>query len=159
MSDKIIDINRYLSRSAEKGGGAFSVWGGDGERARFALPLWRAIFLVGGDRGGIAYLPAGDTGSPGPFFVLDLGMDPARIDFPPPPTSILHSHEAPALARLPGGGEAVFLGEEKGKRWFLMVMGGEGKGPIDGSKRENLRFLAGECAGLLFFRDFAADAE
>lgn len=158
MNDQIIDINRYLNRSAEKGEGAFSVWGGKEDRARFALPIWRAVFLVGGDRGGIVYLPDGDTGNPEPFFVLDMGQDPARRDFLPPPTSILHATDAPALARLPGGGVVVFLGGEGGKQWFLMVMGGEEDGPLAGRKREDLLFLAGECAGLLFLRDFAEGA-
>ena len=155
MSDHIIDIHQYLNRSTEKKEGAFSVWGGEEDRTRFALPLWRAVFLVGGDRGGIVCLPDGETGKPEPFFVLDLGQDPARRDFLPPPTSIIHSNDAPAIARLPGGGVVVFLGGEGGKQWFLMVMGGEGEGPFSGRKREDLLFLAGECAGLLFLRDFA----
>lgn len=155
MNDQIIDINQYLNRSTEKKDGAFSVWSGEEDRARFALPLWRAVVLVGGDRGGIVCLPDGDTGKPEPFFVLDLGQDPARRDFLPPPTSIIHSTDAPALARLPGGGVVVFLGGEGEKQWFLMVMGGEGDVPLAGRKREDLLFLAGECAGLLFLRDFA----
>lgn len=131
------------------------MWGGEGDRSRFALPLWRAVFLVGGDRGGIVHIPEGEKGKPEPFFVLDLGQDPARTDFFRPPASILHSTEAPALARLPGGGVVVFLGGDEGKQWFLMVMGGEGEGPLAARGREALLFLAGECAGLLFLRDFA----
>ena len=55
-------------------------------------------------------------------------------------------------------GVVVFLGGEGGKQWFLMVMGGEGDEPVAGRKREDLLFLAGECAGLLFLRDFAEGA-
>jgi hypothetical protein len=155
VSDQIIDINQYLNHSHGETEGAFSVWGGEGDRARLALPVWRAIALVGGDRGGLVRVLEKGGGDPDPFFVLDLGKDPARSEFPSPPTAILHSPEAPAMARLPGGGMAIFLGEESSERWFLMVMGGEGGGILSGRTREDLLFLAGECAGLLFFRGFA----
>jgi hypothetical protein len=158
VSDQIIDINQYLNHSHGDSEGAFSVWGGEGDRARLALPVWRAISLVGGDRGGLVRVREGGEGKSSPFFVLDLGKDPARSDFPAPPTAILHSPEAPALARLPGGGMAVFLGKESTERWFLMVMGGDGGGVLSGRTREDLLFLAGECAGLLFFRGLAEEA-
>jgi len=41
---------------------------------------------------------------------------------------------------------------------MVLVMGGEEDGPLAGRKREDLLFLAGECAGLLFLRDFAEGA-
>jgi hypothetical protein len=33
--------------------------------------------------------------------------------------------------------------------------GDEREGPLDARRREDVLFLAGECAGLLFLRDFA----
>jgi hypothetical protein len=158
VSDQIIDIDQYLNHSNGESGGAFSVWGGEGDRARLALPVWRAISLVGGDRGGLVKVPDGGEESSVPFFVLDLGKDPARPEFPVPPTAILHSPEAPTLGRLPGGGVAVFLGKESTERWFLMITGGEGGEILSGRTREDLLFLAGECAGLLFFRGIAEEA-
>ena len=56
-----------------------------------------------------------------------------------------------------GGEILVFLGKEEGKKWFLEISGGEGRALSQGKKREELLFLAGECAGLLFFRGFAQD--
>jgi len=57
VNDDVIDLTRYLARtppdSEQEGArGNFSVWGGEGERSRFALPIWRSIYLVGGGRGG-----------------------------------------------------------------------------------------------------------
>lgn len=52
--DDIIDLGEYLRRrdEAEKAPRtAFAVWGGEGKRARFALPLWRIVYLAGGARG------------------------------------------------------------------------------------------------------------
>ena len=54
--DGVVDIRGYLKSSPEgAGSGAFAVWGGDGERSRFALPVWRAIYLAGGDWGCLLY--------------------------------------------------------------------------------------------------------
>jgi hypothetical protein len=159
VDEGIIDIQKYLNPSGKEGGRAFSVWGGEGERARFALPVWRAVFLMGGKRGGIFRVGGSGTGECTPFFVLDLREDPARTSFLPPPASLLAQREAPALSNRSGGGVLVFLGEEEGRKWFLEVEGGEERILATGKRREELLFLAGECAGLLFFREFAGEAE
>ena len=48
MADEIIDLTRYLKREPESDlpRGAMALWGADGERSRFALPLWRIIYLA-----------------------------------------------------------------------------------------------------------------
>ena len=52
----------------------------------------------------------------------------------------------------------MHLGEHEGRRWYLVVADtAEGSG-VEGRARDDLLFLAGECAGLLFFRGFAAEA-
>ncbi len=157
MDDKVIDIQQYLKTSSRGPGSAFAVWGGEGEKARFALPVWRAVFLLGGERGGIVSLSQEGGGKPEAFFVLDLGEDPARTEFPSLPVSLLGSQEAPATAPLPGGGAGIFLGEEEGRAWYLTVLGGEDRTSPSGRKWEDLLFLAGECAGLLFFRGLAGE--
>jgi len=159
VDEGIIDIRRYLNPPGKEGVRAFSVWGGEGERARFALPVWRAVFLMGGNRGGIFHVEGRGTGARAPFFVLDLKEDPARTSFLPPPASILAQRNAPAFSSRPSGGILVFLGEEQGRKWFLEVEGDGEIPPVVGKRREELLFLAGECAGLLFFRDFAGGAE
>jgi len=55
---------------------------------------------------------------------------------------------------------AVFLGNRKGKNWFLILDDrGEAHEPVTAGTREDLLFLAGECAGLLFFRELAEAGE
>ena len=155
MTDKIIDISDYKGRLGDEPPGGFSVWGGEGDRARFALPVWRAVLLLGGDRGGLIHISEGKAEKADPFFILDLGTDPARTEFSHPLPAFPGSKEAPELTVLQDGSVVVFLGAEKGKKWFLVVTGGREGGLPEGRQREDLLFLAGECAGLLFLRGFA----
>lgn len=158
MNDDVIDLGEY-ARRRDRGASertTFAVWGGEGERSRFALPLWRAVFLAGGSRGALVWTTA-ETPSPRPFVVLDLVRDPARLDFLP--GLIEEEDESPSAPVLRDQPEAVvvFLGEHRDRRWYLVVDGvTERDEPLERRVREDVLFLAGECAGLLFFRDFAA---
>lgn len=156
---EIIDLGEYLRRRDEgrEPASTFCLWGAEGERSRFALPLWRAIYLAAGERGGIVW-EAEDGGATKPFVVLDLGSDPARTDFAWRSAG-LDTSRVPEVLPGPEGGLAVYLGSEAGKRWFLLLAGGDhGLKKPDGRNREDILFLAGECAGLLFLRDFASGA-
>lgn len=167
VSDDIISLEEYLRRREEDDdgegpegpGSTFALWGADGERSRFALPLWRAIYLCAGERGGIVWV-SDRVAQAQPFVVLDLACDPPRTQFegveePPPPAG----PRAPRMARSGEGGLAVFLGEEKGRRWYMVLEGAGAEGPEPaGRDREDILFLAGECAGLLFLRGFAGEA-
>jgi hypothetical protein len=155
VDKKVIDIHRYLSGAPEEEGGrTFSVWGGEGARARFALPVWRAIILLDGERGGIVQLPC-CGGGPRPFFLLDLVKEPVRVDCGRTPLEALREEEVPALIFNAGGELVVLLGRDEVGAWFLRVWGGRVKHPLGDRQRESLLFLAGECAGLLFFRELA----
>ena len=155
--DHVIDIRRFLGGSPERlDEGAFAVWGGEGGRSRLALPLWRSIFLVGGDWGGIVSLSKLESEDVAhPLFILDLKQDPARTFSPTKPLRLLQGEEGPALVFTEEKELAVLLGEDEERWWFLQVRGGTMVGPADGKARETLLFLAGECAGLLFFRELA----
>jgi len=110
MSDGIIDIGPYLDAAADDGAGPFALWGGDGERSRFALPLWRCIYLAGGNRGGILSIPVKGAGGFEPLIVLDLASDPPRLGF--------ESFDVPA--QVPeGGGEIVLDDADAGILVFL----------------------------------------
>ena len=53
----------------------------------------------------------------------------------------------------------MHLGEQEGRRWYVVVAEAtEEVGPLEGRVRDDVLFLAGECAGLLFFRGFAVEA-
>ena len=157
VDDHVIDIRRYLDQSpGSQDEGAFAVWGGGEERSRFALPLWRAIYLVGGDWGGIVSLSKEDDADGiRPLFILDLKQDPARTHGPTGSPHQLRGEEAPALACSEDQELAVLLGEDDERWWFLQVVGGASGATLEGKCREKLLFLAGECAGLLFFRELA----
>lgn len=161
VSDGIIDLGEYLRRreGTKEPVSTFALWGADGERSRFALPLWRAIYLAAGERGGILWDAPGG-GPLRPFVVLDLGSDPARTDFEWHGAPGLDPGRVPEVLTAPSRSLAVYLGENEGRRWFLVVVGGAGGvSEPSGRDREDILFLAGECAGLLFLRDFADGAE
>ena len=162
--DDIIDLGEYLRRRevAEKAPRtAFAVWGGEGERTRFALPLWRVVYLAGGSRGGLVWVPTAEE-RPGPlrpFVVLDLAEDPARTRFASSLIQGMDTSVAPVLREDGDEGLAVHLGEQDGRRWYLVVADTASRtGAVEGRARDDLLFLAGECAGLLFFRGFAGEA-
>lgn len=163
MSNRVIDLGEYLRRrdagDEKETASTFALWGADGERSRFALPLWRAIFLAGAERGGILWSDAAGMALH-PLVVLDLARDPARTDFDPRMAAGLAGSEAPEMSEQDADSHmAVFLGERERRRWFLIVDGGEARGePLSAGDREDILFLAGECAGLLFLRDFADEA-
>ena len=157
MSDGIIDFGEYLRRrdGPTQPASTFALFGADGERSRFALPLWRAIYLASGERGGI-FSQEAESGPLDPFVVLDLAKDPPRTDFPWPEQVEPGAH-APDLMAVPGGGLAIYLGVDGERRWYLVVQSATGATPMPmGRDREDIMFLAGECAGLLFLRDFAS---
>jgi len=162
VSDGIIDLGEYLRRreGAHEPVSTFALWGADGERSRFALPLWRAIYLAAGERGAIAWDAERGSGDLHPLVILDLGADPARTEFEWHGAPGLEAQRVPETLTAPGGGLAIYLGSEEARRWFLVIEGGtEGLTYPVGRDREDILFLAGECAGLLFLRDFAGGAE
>lgn len=163
MTDGIIDIRPYLGDEDEDPEGAFSLWGGEGERSRFALPLWRIIYLSGGDRGAILSNPVRThrpEPDPEPLIVLDLAEDPARLDFASFDGLEPGPNGNPELVDRGAEGLTVFLGESAGRYWYLVVDGThERSEPVATGVKEDILFLSGECAGLLFFRDLASLTE
>lgn len=152
MDDGVIDLSQWVAdRDERQRTATFAVWGGEGERSRFALPVWRTIYLLRGVRGGVAWTGPGDAGVH-PFFVLDLGAEPARTEFPSTVSALLRDREPPAFA-LSEGLAAVLLARSSDRTWLLLVAGDEvGEEEPDARSREDLLFLAGECAGLLMHR-------
>ena len=165
--DDVIDLTSYRGQAfprtdREGSPGRFAVWGAEGRRSRFAPPVWRAIYLVAGGRGGLVWTSqggdaTGDAGVPEPLFVLDLASEPARTEFTPPSLEGLDATEPPTLLEQEGS-VVVYLGNRDDRNWFLILDGRSPSEPLDSDAKEDLMFLAGECAGLLFFRQLA-DAE
>lgn len=153
----IIDLDAYRRRRPESRRTAFAVWGGEGERSRLALPVWRAIYLVGGERGALVWVDEGQDPQRGlnPFFVLDLAEEEPRTSFSPDLLGEVRgaTSGAPILSETFPGGVAVFLGVDRGRRWFLVVDdGGMPREAMESASRNDLLFIAGECSGLILHR-------
>ena len=154
--DHVIDIRRYLGSSDPPPDlRTFAVWGGTGDRTRLALPVWRALNVLGGDWGGIVSIP---KDHPDPradiLFALDLREEPARTEASIEALGKLKGEAVPFLD-FGTDGVTILMGDHEDRRWFLQVLGRSSEGPIRGRDRETLLFLAGECAGLLFIRELA----
>jgi hypothetical protein len=162
MADEIIDISRYLDRDAPKGPtpATMALWGADGERSRFALPLWRVVHLSQATRGVILWKSQTVDPTPHPFVVVDLARDPARLELSGPALDHCIGAESATLHDLGPDGLVVYLGSRDGRAWYLIADGdGSRAEELEAHKREDVLFLAGECAGLLFLRDFADGAD
>jgi hypothetical protein len=159
MADEIIDLSRFIARrTGEAPAGTMTLWGADGERSRFALPLWRVVHLAGADRGVIFWRRVSDGSPARPFVVLDIAQDPARLEVPDPLANCAEDASA-ELHDLGREGLLVCLGAKSDRSWGLLADGGTRRTPLSSRKREDILFLAGECAGLLFLRDFAEEVE
>ncbi len=157
MSNEIIDITQYFRRGAESDEppARMALWGADGERSRFALPLWRIVYLAEAERGVILWRRTSGDRAPRPFVVLDLACDPARIELPDTDLPFCEEADSGALHDLISEGLIVYLGARDDRVWCLLADGGGTRtAPLQSRHREDILFLAGECAGLLFLRDF-----
>lgn len=166
MDRNIIDLQGYLADRSSH----FAVWGGEGVRARFALPLWRAAALAKARRVGLLRRPASSNEVPlgptlvsdaraavldrtlqveetKPIFVLDLGAEEARTEYD---GSLIPAEVQPPNALDVRAALVVALGGKGEYDWFLVLDApGETLEPLDSTTREQLLFFAGECAGLL----------
>jgi hypothetical protein len=158
MADEIIDLSQFIGRHAEGDApaGTLALWGADGERSRFALPLWRIVHLAGADRGVIFWRRTSGDLTLRPFIVLDTAHDPARLDVP---DVSCQDHASAELHDAGSDGLVVCLGTQHDRVWGLFVEGRARRPPLSSREREDILFLAGECAGLLFLWDFADEAE
>lgn len=150
MSD-VIDLSDYIDRP-DATEATFAIEGGDDDRSRLALPVWRALYLLDGDRGGIAWIPAAEDRLR-TLFVLDLATEPARTHFDASVVDPVVDREPPAVEI--GEGRAVILlaRDDDERAWFLVVDGPEvGRKEHQPRDREDLLFVAGECAGLVVYR-------
>lgn len=162
MSDEIIDLRGY--RGADDAEGirppTLSVWGADGDRSRFALPLWRIAHLTGSQRGVIYWQDMESGGRSAPFVAVDLMNDPPRLHIDPARLPYHADPTSATLHDLGSEGVVICLGSKEGRAWYVLADGRQvGRGELTGATREAVLFLAGECAGLLFLLDMAQYVE
>lgn len=151
MADDIIDLSDYIDEPSSSEA-TFAIEGGDDDRSRLALPVWRALYLLDGERGAVAWTTPAE-GRLRPLFVLDLAAEPARTDFAASVVEPVAEQDPPAVDI--GEGDAVILlaRDDEDRTWYLVVDGPDvGKKGPGARDREDLLFVAGECAGLVIYR-------
>lgn len=146
--DDVIDIGQYREAQARASAdGGLSLMGADGDRRHFALPLWRMAASVGASWSGL--VRSRDGADPTPVTVVDLASaDPRAV--PPGGLPGDPMTPPPALTEEPDGTLLVAVGRPDGDSWYV-VLAGRTPGPLEARQREDLLFLAGECAGLISF--------
>lgn len=150
MSD-VIDLSDYID-GPDSTGTTFAIEGGDDDRSRLALPVWRALYLLDGDRGGVVWTPA-EEGRLRTLFVLDLATEPARTHFDASVVDPVVEREPPAVEIQEGRAVILLARDDEDRTWFLVVDGPKvGGGEHELRNREDLLFVAGECAGLVVYR-------
>lgn len=150
--DGIIDLAAYLEArdgDLDDDDAPLALRGMEGERRRFVLPLWRMAYLASASWAGLVR----ETG-PGrveAVLVLDTGQDPARA-LPDAGLPELEEGDRPPSLRVAKGGELVLaLGPGPGgKRWMVVLAERPAEAEeLDADTREDLLYVAGECAGLV----------
>ncbi len=148
--DDVIDLRKYREQQArEDDGGGLSLMGADGERRHFALPLWRMASVARATWSGL--IRARPGGEPTPITVVDT----VSVDTRPTPPGGLPGDPLlppPAITEEPDGTLLVAVGVVKGDSWYV-ALGGRTPAPLEPREREDLLFLAGECAGLVALFD------
>lgn len=148
--DDVIDLQKYRDqqeRADDEGG--LSLMGAEGERRHFALPLWRMASVARATWSGLIRARPGRE--PTPVTVVDT----ASVDTRRTPPGGLPGDPLlppPGLIQEPDGTVLVAVGVVKGDSWYV-ALGGRTPGPLEPREREDLLFLAGECAGLVALFD------
>lgn len=150
--DRIIDLRPYL----EHGDGddddeepPLALWGTEGDRRRFILPLWRMAFL--GKAGWAGVVREDRPGALEVVVVVDQRHDPARPRPDRPLPELLADDLPPKVRQTRDGDLVLALGHgPRGRRWVVVLTDREPDAAVPEERdREDLLYLAGECAGLV----------
>lgn len=144
--DDVIDLDRYREESRGGSGAGVSLHGADGEHRHFALPLWRMASVSGARWAGLVRHGGGDD-PPVAVTAVDLAAGGPR-EAPPGGLPGPEVRRPPHLAEHSDGRVVLPVGGFGGAAWSV-VLGDRSRGPLGPGIREDLLFLAGECAGLL----------
>lgn len=148
--DRVIDLSAYLrAKEEEEDRRPLSLAGTEGERRRYVLPLWRMAYLAEARWAGLVKLDDSGRASKASV-VLDQGADPARWA-PADGLPVLPAELPPPALEIVGRGSlAMPLGRAyDGSEWWVVLCERKRAAMPDTEVREDLVFLAGECAGLL----------
>jgi hypothetical protein len=148
--ESIIDLAEWVrarESESEDPVSPLALHGVTGERRRYVLPLWRMAYLAQARWAGL--LRESSTGIEA-VVVLDLRQDPPRTE-PPGGIRPLGPSDRPPGIRVLGEGDLQLpLGQTPdGSRWCVTISDRQRSVQPEAPDREDLLFLAGECAGLL----------
>ena len=139
--DRVIHLDDYRRADDPDARRGLSLVGAEGDRRHFALPLWRMANTASADWAGIVRWT---ESGPEATTVLDLSADPARQR---PPSGFPASPGAnPPDVVETNEGVVLPLGRHGESRWAALLAG---RSVRMRAARDELLFLAGECAGLL----------
>jgi hypothetical protein len=148
--DRIIDLSAYLeNRGEEFEDPPLALLGTEGDRRRFILPLWRVSYIAGAGWAGLVREDGPDQLEV--VVVVDQRRDPARpgseLGLPP----LVEADQPPSVRMTEKGDLVVALGRgPRGRRWaIVLVERPDDAAPLDERAREDVLYLAGECAGLV----------
>jgi hypothetical protein len=114
------------------------------------------VHIAVAERGVILWRNTSGDRTPHAFVVIDVARDPTRLRLEGAWIEHCEAQESATLHDLGADGIVVYLGTRADKIWCLLAEGGAGrKAPLEPKRREDILFMAGECAGLLFLRDMA----
>lgn len=148
--DRIIDLQAYLEgRDDDFDEAPLALWGTEGDRRRFILPLWRMSFIAEAGWAGLVRENGPDDLEI--VVVVDQREEPARPEPGRPLPALVEGDLAPSVRVTEAHELVVALGKgPRGRRWVIVLLerppDAEG---LDADDREDVIYLAGECAGLV----------
>ena len=162
----IVHLDSYRGRKDTRLRQTLALYGHDPERSRILLQLWRAVTLVGADRGAVIWLDEYGPGLAHAQALLDLASDRPRRLFSSAPLraawdagipGFLDMPDAPGRLGMDSDGiksvSVVALGSDGPRSWFLYLDSLTPRPALSEEVAGELMFIAGECASVLLHRD------
>lgn len=168
----IVHLESYRCRKDSRLRQTLALYGHDPERSGILLQIWRAVSLVGADRGAVIWLDEYGPGLAHAYALLDLASDRPRRLFSPIPLRAAWDAGVPglldmssALGQLGGESEgiksvsAVAMGSDGPRSWFLCLDSLTPRPALSEEAAGELMFIAGECASILLHRDLDRESK
>jgi tetratricopeptide (TPR) repeat protein len=168
----IVHLDSYRGRKDLRLRQTLALHGHDPDRSKVLLQIWRAMSLVGADRGAVLWLDEYGPGLAHAYALLDLAVDrPRRLISPVPlrgawdagVPGLLDIASAQGRLGVDSGGiksvSAVALGSDGPRSWFLYLDSLTPRPALSEELAGELMFVAGECASLLLHKDLEQSVE
>jgi tetratricopeptide (TPR) repeat protein len=168
----IVYLESYRGRKDIRLRQTLALNGHDPERSKVLLQIWRAMSLLGADRGAVLWLDEYGPGLAHAHALLDLASDRPRRLISPVPLRAAWDAGVPGLLDMASAAgrlgmdsegiksaSAVALGSDGPRSWFLYLDSLTPRPALTEELAGELMFVAGECASLLLHRDLDHTAD